>query len=313
MKDASYQYAVKVIQGGIKAGIKTQPIGPGIYFTSVNVHNPWRHEVKYAVKLAVSGHNGMPKPGTISPFQGHVLGPDEVTEYDHKGFTTLLGTLPAFLESYFVIESEEELDVVGVYTGAAVQDGHLGAMHMERVPARIVPRCGDLNMDISTGVADWRLTAVEVGSTSPMLIGPAPLSNPRNDGWVEPTDPAKWLGTSGTPGPSSTAHGVVAGEYTYELSFCLCPTFCNAKTDLTLWADNEAKLFLNGLLIAATVDDYAYQGDGLSVAITTDDAFIIGQNKLTVVVTNNEPSTGKSSTGMLLKGTLSADAADCGS
>jgi len=50
-----YQYAVKVIQGKTDDFI---PIGPGVYFTSVNVHNPWRHEVNYCVKLAVSGHNG---------------------------------------------------------------------------------------------------------------------------------------------------------------------------------------------------------------------------------------------------------------
>jgi len=147
MNDTIYQYAVKVIHGRIKICSRPTPIGPGIYFTSVNVHNPWRREVKYAVKLAVSGFHG--KPGTISNFQRQQLGPDEVTEYDHVDFTTLLGTLPSFLEGYFVIESEEELDVVGVYTGAAVQNGHLGAIHMECVSPRDIP-LGDGH---STGVA----------------------------------------------------------------------------------------------------------------------------------------------------------------
>ena len=137
MADTLHQYAVKVIQGEIKIGHKTTPIGPGIYFTSVNVHNPWRHAVRYRFKLAASGSNG--EPGKITEFKSAGLEPDAVTEYDYLGFTSLLGSLPAFLEGYFVIESEEELDVVGVYTGATAKDNFLGAMHMERVPARDVP------------------------------------------------------------------------------------------------------------------------------------------------------------------------------
>ena len=287
-----YQYAVKVIQGGIKLGDKTTPIGPGIYFTSVNVHNPWRHKVNYAVKLAVSGPHG--KPGPISLFQCHQLGPDEATEYDYLDF----GNPPSFLEGYFVIESEEELDVVGVYTGAAVQDGRLGAMHMERVPARVVPRCKDLKMNISTGVAQWQLVA-PVPAGSPLVVGPAPVvttSAPAN--WAPPPGGTKWVGTSGSaPG----------GEYTYELSFCLGSTFQNAQINLTLWADNQAKLLFNNSPTTppATGPD-AFTGSGLAVNITS--GFIVGMNKLTVVVTNKELQTG-----MLLSGALSANQADCGS
>ena len=290
-----YQYAVKVIQGGIQVGSKTTPIGPGIYFTSVNVHNPWRHKVNYAVKLAVSGPHG--KPGTISPFQLHQLGPDEATEYDYMDF----GNPQSFLESYFVIESEAELDVVGVYTGAAVQDGRLGAMHMERVPVRIIPRCKDLKMDISTGVAQWRLAPpLPPGSTPPMVVGPAPISMPPCSAWVPATGSAKWVGTSGS-------NSGAKGDYTYELSFCLCWTFQNAQINLTLWADNQAKLLFNNSPTTppATGSD-AFTGSGLAVNITS--GFIVGMNKLTVVVTNNGGPTG-----MLLSGALSANQADCGS
>jgi hypothetical protein len=287
-----YQYAVKVIQGGIKLGDKTTPIGPGIYFTSVNVHNPWRHKVNYAVKLAVSGPHG--RPGPISPFQLHQLGPDEATEYDYMDF----GNPQSFLESYFVIESEAELDVVGVYTGAAVQDGRLGAMHMERVPARIIPRCKDLRMDISTGVAQWWLTAVP---GPPFVVGPAPIATPPCSAWVPATGSAKWVGTSGS-------NSGAKGDYTYELSFCLCWTFQNAQINLKLWSDNHAKLFFNGSPTTppATVNNPPFTGSGLAVNITS--GFIVGMNKLTVVVTNNEGPTG-----MLLSGALSANQADCGS
>jgi hypothetical protein len=37
-------------------------------------------------------------------------------------------------------------------------------VHMERVPARAIPRCKDLKTDISTGAADWRLPGVPPGN-----------------------------------------------------------------------------------------------------------------------------------------------------
>ena len=290
-----YQYAVKVIQGVIKPPPSpSSPIGPGVYFTSVSVHNPWHHKVNYAVKLAISGFQG--EPGTISPFHRHQLGPDQATEYDQVDF----GSASSFLDSYFVIESEQELDVVGVYTGAAVQDERLGAMHMERVPVRIVPRCRDLKMGINTGVAQWQIIA-PVPVDSLLVVGPAPdATRPLPRKWAPATGGATWVG-------SSVGEGAVPGLYFYELSFCLCWTFQNAQIHLRLWADNQADLFLNGgSPIASTVADTAFQGPGLAVGITT--GFNIGMNKLTVAVTNNEGPTG-----MLLNGTLSANAADCGS
>jgi hypothetical protein len=291
VKDTLYQYAVKVIQGAIKVGGKTTPIGPGVYYTSVNVHNPWCHRVRYAVKLAISGPHG--KPGPISPFHLHQLGPDEATEYDHVDFDS-----PSpFLESFFVIESEEELDVVGVYTAAAVQDERLGAMHMERVPARAIPRCKDLKLDISTGVADWRLTGVPTGSSLPMVVGPVPVVTSPHPAWVAPSGQVRWVGSSAD---------TLAGKYTYELSFCLCWTFQNAQINLKLWADNQADVFLNGSPTTppSTVPGTAFGGQGLTVGITS--GFNIGMNKLTVVVKNNEGPSG-----MLLSGMLSANAADC--
>lgn len=294
----NYQYAVKVIQGGINVSSHTQPIGPGIYFTSVNVHNPWRHEVKYAVKLAISGPHG--RPGDVFPFHLHQLGPDEATEYDHLDF---MPNPPSFLESYFVIESEEELDVVGVYTGAAVQDKHLGAMHMERVPARVIPRCKDLKMDISTGVAQWQITAVPVIGSF-LNTGPAPVSSPVHSNWaLPPNNNVKWVGT---PGNVSTAEG----EYKYELRFRLCWTFKDAKIDFMLWADNSAKVYLNADPTPIGAASTFLQGQGSPVSATI--GFQPGVNIIKVVVTNDAGGTVNPS-GMMLSGTLSANAADCDS
>ena len=95
-----YQYAVKVIQGEIKEDSKMKQIGLGVYFTSVNIHNPWRKDVKYFVKVAVSGTNG--ESGPITKFYDHVLGPDATTEYDYAGFGALLNGLPPFLEGFLL-------------------------------------------------------------------------------------------------------------------------------------------------------------------------------------------------------------------
>jgi hypothetical protein len=131
------QYAVKLIQGALKEGVRTQPIGTGIYFTSVNIHNPG-NETFFFVKIAMSGANGV--PGPITNWKKYVLRNDEATEFDNVGFHALLGGsyLP-FNEGFFVIECPLELDVVGVYTGSGLKEGQLSTMHMERVPKRIVP------------------------------------------------------------------------------------------------------------------------------------------------------------------------------
>ena len=285
MPDTIFQYAVKVVQGGITLG-EDRPIGPGIYFTSVNVHNPWRYKAIYAVKVGTSGLHG--DPGAISSYQCHELGPDAATEYDYEDFGS-----PEFLEGYCVIESEQELDVVGVYTGSDASLGRLEAMHLERVPVRIVPRCQDLTLDISTGVGEWQLTAVPTGSS--LTIDNVPTRGR----WARPTGSALWVGSS-----NLTEY---VGEYTYELSFFLCWTFENALMTFELWADDSAELFLNGSPTdpPTTVGSPPYKGTGLAVEITT--GFLVGMNKLTVVATNNGGPTG-----ILLKGTLSADAADCG-
>jgi hypothetical protein len=295
-----YQYAAKVIQGEIKIGGKITPIGPGAYFTSINIHNPWRHPVKYAVKVAISGQNG--KWNSISNFQSHILGPDATTEYDHVGFDFLLHpiSMPPFLEGYFVIESEEELDVVGVYTGAAIQDQHLGAMHMERIPKRIVPACKDLRMDIGTGSnKDWMLQSVP--SASSIQTGPAPIVNSHHPDWADPISPAQWIGIATNTSP---------GDYVYELRFCLCWTFRNAQIIFDLWADNHATMSLNGIPTSPPITSNPGFGPSSGTHVVIPSAnFRIGENILTVTVTNT--TSFNSPSGMLLQGSLSALDADC--
>lgn len=137
------QYAVKIIQGVIPDEVgRPHAFGPGLYYTSVNIHNPWDFTVEYKVKVAPSGVNGSASHhSNLTPYR---LETDDATEFEASGFRHLLQhyhippiPMPHFLEGYFVIESIYELDVVGVYTGATLKN-ELRALHMEHVSPRTV-------------------------------------------------------------------------------------------------------------------------------------------------------------------------------
>jgi hypothetical protein len=130
-----YQYAVKVVQGEVTPETKPVTIGWGLYFTKVNVHNPWNHVVKFWVKLVLSGPDGNPgpSPSAYFPFK---LEADYATEFSQDAFQMIFKEpLPKCFEGFLVIMSKFQLDVVGVYTGSAGPK-QLATMYMERVPAR---------------------------------------------------------------------------------------------------------------------------------------------------------------------------------
>jgi len=143
-----YQYAVKVVQGeGNPPGTHPQdPLSPGFYFTSVNIHSPWRCQCMcFRFKLVIAGHFGNPGANSGWWYPVPCLRPDVVTEYDGEDFAVMITNLPLFYEGYFVIESEDELDVVGVYTVTSTHSpcSQSVAMHEERVPARRIEICGN--------------------------------------------------------------------------------------------------------------------------------------------------------------------------
>lgn len=131
----TYQYAVKIIQGTVQQDAKRQPIAPGLYFTSVNVHNPGPRGVEFIYKLALSYPKQM-----ISKWKSVGLKDDQAIQFDNNTFYSMLngGSLSTYWEGFFVIESSHQLDVEGVYTGSTFKDKQLAAMHLERVPARTI-------------------------------------------------------------------------------------------------------------------------------------------------------------------------------
>jgi hypothetical protein len=126
---APYQYAAKVLCGKPGAG----ELAPGIYYTAINVHNPSEHGVRFRKKVALAGRGE--KPGPVSRFFDAKLGPDEALEIDCPDIRKHAGVKERFLKGFVVLESESELDVVGVYT-AAGEHGQVETLEIERVPAR---------------------------------------------------------------------------------------------------------------------------------------------------------------------------------
>lgn len=126
------QYAVKFVCGKRSA---SHGFAEGIYFTTVNVHNPGREPAPFLKKFAVAFPNQKAGPVT-KLFEGRI-GPDEafgvecgeIMERTHSS---------GFVEGFMVIESRTELDVVGVYTTAG-STGQVQTMELERVPVRRAP------------------------------------------------------------------------------------------------------------------------------------------------------------------------------
>ena len=129
-KQLPLQYAVKFICGRSNGTV----VAPGVYFTAINVHNPSDKEVKFLKKVAVALPDE--KAGPVTPLTSFVLGPDGAVEIDCKEIFAI-AKQERFLKGFVVLESEQELDVVGVYTAAGATR-QIETMEIERVPVRKV-------------------------------------------------------------------------------------------------------------------------------------------------------------------------------
>jgi hypothetical protein len=129
-KQLPLQYAVKFVCGKSNGTV----VAPGLYFTAVNVHNPADRGVKFLKKVAVALPDE--KAGPITPLASAELGPDGAVEIDCKEILAR-AKKEGFLKGFVVLESEEELDVVGVYTAAGATR-QIETMEIERVPVRHV-------------------------------------------------------------------------------------------------------------------------------------------------------------------------------
>ena len=123
------QYAVKFVCG---KRAPSRGFAAGVYFTTVNVHNPGREAALVLKKFAIALPNQ--KAGPVTKLFEGKLGPDEAFGVE-CGEIMERTRSSGFVEGFMVIESKVELDVVGVYTTAGAT-GQIQTMELERVPVR---------------------------------------------------------------------------------------------------------------------------------------------------------------------------------
>jgi CARDB len=125
---AAFQYSAKFVCGTPRA----EELAPGRYFTAVNIHNPTSRDVSLRMKIALAGGE---QPGPVSESVDLRLGSDEALEINCPDIRAHCGVDDDFVKGFVIIDSDIELDVVTVFTAAAI-DGEVETLHTERLPPR---------------------------------------------------------------------------------------------------------------------------------------------------------------------------------
>ncbi|HXL67467.1 MAG TPA: choice-of-anchor Q domain-containing protein [Xanthobacteraceae bacterium] len=133
-----FEYAVKFVCGRQAGpfGRSNPPfVAPGFYLTDINVHNPNGGPINFVKKFARA--LGNQKAGAVSRFFPATLKADEAFAVEClEIMSNFQSPLLSFVTGFVVFQSPQELDIVTVYSAAAVPNGQVVTMHMERVPPR---------------------------------------------------------------------------------------------------------------------------------------------------------------------------------
>lgn len=125
-----YQYAVKFVCGRADGQVAVK----GNYRTAINLHNPSYRDIKFVFKVAIA----LPhlEEGPITEFFTVTLGPDGAAEIDCPDiWRRVHSNNNQWAKGFVVIATDDELDVVGVYT-ATGRDGRTVSLELERVQPR---------------------------------------------------------------------------------------------------------------------------------------------------------------------------------
>lgn len=291
------QYAAKFICGKALPSptLANTVAAPGTYYTAINVHNPQRDRPTTVYKKFAIG---LPSEtaGKVSQYFSMSLGADMTMQIDCTNIDRHTGTsVGTFLEGFAVIESDKPLDVVAVYTTGAGTPSQVSSIHTERVQPRIMPPCGPLNLDISTGVATWTLVS------GPPTAGPYP--RPASTSPNPPIPGTSWVGPN-----SAGTSPVTPSDWIYETCFCLCPGFQNAQLTVTdARNDDTLTLSLNGPQIGPTILWPGATPAQVTAVNGAPKQFNGGRNCIRAAVRDILPS----GTGFDLKATVTGVAASC--
>ena len=317
----AFRYAVKVAAGFATASLEpTQHIvAPGAYFTAINVSNPSNcKSVDFTWRLSMANRVGAPPGATSSP-RKETLRPGLSVEIDNPDMFRYLHQ--PFNKGFVIIDSPCELDIVAVYSCAqasgvppALKIGSVSAFHTERVPARIVTACSDdLDLDVSTGIADWKLTLASDLNGSPLALG-VPLAAAaledvyRHPAWAPAQPGSKWVSVAPFANtPNLSTPGFVPGYYMFQTSFDLCAGFESATVDLSILNDDAIQVWIN------TSGPLTYGGNlgGPPTLVSTGAGLLPGKNTVTITVKNDANTANPNPVGLNVKGSVVAVRGAC--
>lgn len=158
----SLEYAAKFVCGAVK-----QPainVAPGVYYTSLNIHNPNRDSLVFRVKFA-QADTGI--AGRISPWRPFTLRYDQALSLNCVNMFRAL-RLIGFGEGYAIIDSRLPLDVTGVYTAM----GAAGLVSTEQI-VRVAPR-SIAAACVSSPPQPWLPDPVPIATALHGVWGPTP-------------------------------------------------------------------------------------------------------------------------------------------
>jgi Tol biopolymer transport system component len=135
-----FEYVAKIVCG-VQKNPEELRLVPGVYATTVNIHNRGPKSVRFFKKLALTIPPGSQRPGEIIPLEEDELAYDEALATDCEDLRDRAfpkGFPDGFIEGYVVIQSPAPLEVDAVYTTAALNApgriGGVSSIDVERVP-----------------------------------------------------------------------------------------------------------------------------------------------------------------------------------
>ena len=289
-----YQYVVKVVCGDMATKEGMPVVSRGAYTTAINVYN--HSTCKTAIirrRLSV----GLPhaKSGPISKVSKSNLGPCLAMEVDCADIMEMAPNDSKFVKGFVVLESNLPLEVVAVYTAAGLTGGkEVTTMHTERVPEREFNPCGNLYENLATDTGTkWRV--IRTPSINRPINFPARAVATPSTAWGSIPGSA-WIES---PFPYTGRNAT----FIFDLQFQLCCGFDLAWMDMSIMADNSARVILNGNFVQAHT---GFAGTPGSVQTANQNLFKAGENHLTIKLNNISGPTG-----LIVGGHISALRGDC--
>ncbi len=123
-----YHYAAKLVCG-TQDDPKNLRLAQGTYATAINIHNPNDAKARFTKKLSLTFPPEGQQPGKVLTIGKDTLGPEEALEVDCIDIRNRLfpnGFPEPYIKGFVVLQSNQSLDVTGVYTTRGVSRPRAG-------------------------------------------------------------------------------------------------------------------------------------------------------------------------------------------